>query len=219
MSNVYSIAYIWLWKCFTRGTSGKETACMQISSLDQEDPLEEGTATHSSILVWKIPWMEEPGGLWFIGSQRVGHDWSDLACTWKFCRSRGTRLWILSMQQRCIDGGKLISLLLSDGGKGEVLILLHISLLILFRMKQVLHKYFQILTNILIQINLGQTPSLAYLEGRKWRKTGNKMKRNMEEMRGKGREKEGREHRRGKREGKKKRGQDSTRGKRKGGRG
>lgn len=45
------------------------------------------------------------------------------------------------------------------------------------------------------------------------------MKGNMEEMRGKGREKEGREHRRGKREGKKKRGQDSTRGKRKGGRG
>ena len=34
--------------------------------------------THSSILVWRIPWTEEPGGLLFIGSQRVGHDWSDL---------------------------------------------------------------------------------------------------------------------------------------------
>ena len=37
-------------------------------------PLEEGMATHSSILVWKIPWTEEPGRLGSIGSQRVGHD-------------------------------------------------------------------------------------------------------------------------------------------------
>ena len=36
-------------------------------------------ATHSSILAWRIPWTEEPGGLWPMGSQRVGHDWSDLA--------------------------------------------------------------------------------------------------------------------------------------------
>ena len=41
--------------------------------------LEEGTATHSSILAWRIPWTEEPGGLPSIGSQRIGHDWSDLA--------------------------------------------------------------------------------------------------------------------------------------------
>jgi len=39
-----------------------------------EDPLEKEMATHSSILVWRIPWMEEPGGLQCIGSQRVGHD-------------------------------------------------------------------------------------------------------------------------------------------------
>ena len=39
-----------------------------------EDPLEEGMATHSSILAWGIPWTEEPGGLWSIGSERVGHD-------------------------------------------------------------------------------------------------------------------------------------------------
>ena len=50
-------------------------------SLCQENPLEEGMATHSSILAWRIPWTEEPGGLQFIGSQRVGHDWSDLAHT------------------------------------------------------------------------------------------------------------------------------------------
>ena len=39
-----------------------------------EDPLEEGMATHSSILAWRIPWTEEPGGLQSIGSHRVGHD-------------------------------------------------------------------------------------------------------------------------------------------------
>ena len=38
-----------------------------VRSLGREDPLEEGTATHSSILAWKIPWTEEPGGLQFIG--------------------------------------------------------------------------------------------------------------------------------------------------------
>ena len=43
-------------------------------SLGQEDPLEEGMAIHSSILAWRIPWSEEPGGLQSMGSQRVGHD-------------------------------------------------------------------------------------------------------------------------------------------------
>ena len=38
-------------------------------------------ATHFNILAWRIPWTEEPGGLQFMGSQRVRHDWSDLACT------------------------------------------------------------------------------------------------------------------------------------------
>ena len=46
-----------------------------------EDPLEEGMATHSSVLAWRIPWTEEPGGLQSIGSQRVGHEQSDLAGT------------------------------------------------------------------------------------------------------------------------------------------
>ena len=44
-------------------------------------PLEEGTATHSSILAWRIPWTEEPGGLQSTKSERVGHGWSDLAHT------------------------------------------------------------------------------------------------------------------------------------------
>ena len=42
--------------------------------LGQEDPLEKEMATHSSILAWRIPWTEEPGGLRSIGSQRVGHN-------------------------------------------------------------------------------------------------------------------------------------------------
>ena len=46
----------------------------RVRSLDQDDPLEEGMATHSSILAWRIPWTEEPGGLQSIGSQRVGHN-------------------------------------------------------------------------------------------------------------------------------------------------
>ena len=52
-----------------------------VQSLGQEDPLEEGRATPSSILAWRIPWTEEPGELQSIGSHRVRHDWSDLACT------------------------------------------------------------------------------------------------------------------------------------------
>ena len=45
-----------------------------VQSLDREDPLEKEKATHSSILAWRIPWTEEPGGLQSMGSQRVGHD-------------------------------------------------------------------------------------------------------------------------------------------------
>ena len=44
---------------------------------DWEDPLEEGIATHFSILAWRIPWTEEPGGPQSAGSQRVGHDYSN----------------------------------------------------------------------------------------------------------------------------------------------
>ena len=45
----------------------------QVQSLSQEDPLEEGMATHSSILIWRISWTEETGGLQSMGLQRVGH--------------------------------------------------------------------------------------------------------------------------------------------------
>ena len=47
---------------------------MWVRSLGREDPLEEGMVTLSSTLAWEMPWMEEPGGLQSMGSQRVGHD-------------------------------------------------------------------------------------------------------------------------------------------------
>ena len=60
---------------------GKEPACqcrrhneMRVQYLCREDPLEEGMAIHSSILAWRIPWTEEPGKLWSIGSERVRQD-------------------------------------------------------------------------------------------------------------------------------------------------
>ena len=46
-----------------------------VRPLGQDDPLEEEMATHSNILAWEIPWTEEPGGLQFIGSQRIRHNW------------------------------------------------------------------------------------------------------------------------------------------------
>ena len=59
------------------GSDGKVSACNAGDPgliPGQEDPLEKEMATHSSTLAWKIPWMEEPGGLQSMGSQRVGHD-------------------------------------------------------------------------------------------------------------------------------------------------
>ena len=47
---------------------------MRVQFLGQEDPLEEGVATHSSILAWRIPWTEKPGGLWSTGLQSIRHD-------------------------------------------------------------------------------------------------------------------------------------------------
>ena len=51
----------------------------RVRSLGREDPLEKEMATHFSIVAWRIPWTEEPGGLQYRGSHRVRHDWSDLA--------------------------------------------------------------------------------------------------------------------------------------------
>ena len=68
---------------FPGGSVVKNPPAMQelqetwVRSLVREDPLEEGLATHSRILAWRIPWTEEPGGLQCIGLQRVGHNCSD----------------------------------------------------------------------------------------------------------------------------------------------
>ena len=62
---------------FPGGSAVKNPPAMQetwVPSLGQEDPLEEGTAVHSSILAGKIPWTEEPGRPQSMGSQRVGHN-------------------------------------------------------------------------------------------------------------------------------------------------
>ena len=53
----------------------------QVPSWNQEDPMEEEMATDSSILAWRILWTEEPGGLQFMGSQRVGHKVIDSTTT------------------------------------------------------------------------------------------------------------------------------------------
>ena len=52
----------------------QETEETRVLSLGREDPLEEGVATHSSILAWKTPWTKEPGGLESIRTQTAGHD-------------------------------------------------------------------------------------------------------------------------------------------------
>ena len=56
----------------------QETQETRVQALGPEDPLEKETATHSSILAWKILWVEKPGGLQSMGSQRVRHDCNDL---------------------------------------------------------------------------------------------------------------------------------------------
>ena len=62
----------------------------------QEDPLEKGMATHSSILAWRIPWIEEPGRLQSTGSQRVGHDWVTNTFTFKSYQMLcSLKFWIL----------------------------------------------------------------------------------------------------------------------------
>ena len=67
-------------KIFPSGSGVKNLPATQLPqetkvlSLGEEDSLEEGMATHSRILAWRIPWTEEPDGLQSMGSQRVGHD-------------------------------------------------------------------------------------------------------------------------------------------------
>ena len=72
---IYKVMYFsWGFPC---GSVVKTLPAVQetrVRSLGGEDPLEEGIATYSSLLIWRIPWTEEPGGLQSIGLHRVGHD-------------------------------------------------------------------------------------------------------------------------------------------------
>ena len=58
------------------GGSDNKASAYNAGSLGWEDPLEKEMAPHSSVLAWRIPWMEEPGGLQSMGLQRVGHNWA-----------------------------------------------------------------------------------------------------------------------------------------------
>ena len=77
-----------------------------VRSLGQEDLLEKGMATHSSVLAWRIAWTEESGRLPFIGSQRVWHGWSDciqLYQYWKWLPNSGSSLWFNTLTTYVID--------------------------------------------------------------------------------------------------------------------
>ena len=68
---------------------GKESACSAGdpgSIPGGEDPLEKEMTAHSSILAWKIPWIEEPGGLQSMGLQRIRHDLVTKPCSMTFCQ-------------------------------------------------------------------------------------------------------------------------------------
>ena len=86
LSNLQIKTLLTLWG-FPCGSVVKNPPAMQepqetwVQSLGREDPLEKSMAIQSSILAWRIPWTEEPGGLQSMGSQRVRHNWRNLACT------------------------------------------------------------------------------------------------------------------------------------------
>ena len=100
-------------KCFPGGSDGKESACSigdPGSILGWEEPLEKAMASHSSILVWRIQWPEEPGGLQSMWSQRVGHDWATNTRTWH----------LVGTVSVCVTPGVLISREL-EGSLGHLL--------------------------------------------------------------------------------------------------
>ena len=89
MYYLYEKYYIVLYNWFgvPGGSAVKNPPAMQepqetwVRSLGREDPLKEGMTIHSSNLSWRIPWTEDPGRLWSMRSQRVKHNWNDLAST------------------------------------------------------------------------------------------------------------------------------------------
>ena len=114
--NITSSYYIWVgslfwlrpnivkalfWLCTQLAQMVKRLPTMRetwVWSLGREDPLEKEMATHSSILAWKIPWTEDPGGLQSVGLQRVGHEWvtSPSPLFWLGLRD-GFPLWFIGL--------------------------------------------------------------------------------------------------------------------------
>ena len=89
------------------GASGKkthlpaqETEESRLRSLGRKDPLEDGTATHSSILAWRTPRTEETDQLQSTGSPRVGNNWSDLACM--HCKAQTQVSWNLDAMTKLV---------------------------------------------------------------------------------------------------------------------
>ena len=76
----------------------QETQETWVRILGREDHLEEEMAIHSSILVWRIPWTGEPGGLPSMGSQRIGHNLSNIACTRNSYRFARGKFWLYVKQ-------------------------------------------------------------------------------------------------------------------------
>ena len=76
IKNVFTMYLNYFWASLVAQTVKNLPAMqeIQVQSLGWVDLLEKGMATHSSILAWRIPWAEEPGGLQSMGSERVGHD-------------------------------------------------------------------------------------------------------------------------------------------------
>ena len=93
---------------------------MWVQSLGGEDPLEEGMATHSSILAWRIPRTEEPGRLQPMGSQRVGQDGSTQAHTHWELRSHNPHSTAKNRVQRGDDGGLKQGVLVEMKRHGEI---------------------------------------------------------------------------------------------------
>ena len=74
----FYFTWVWHWASLVAQRLKRLPAMWKtwVQSLSQEDPLEKEMAPHSSTLAWRMPWMEEPGGLQSTGSQRVRHDWA-----------------------------------------------------------------------------------------------------------------------------------------------
>ena len=99
-----------------------------VQSLGREDPLEEEMAIHSSILAGKIPWIEEPGGLQSVRSQKVRYDWSDWACTQSGRGDRALGMDVYSLlyltwvtrRSYCRAQGTLLSVMWQPGQEGSL---------------------------------------------------------------------------------------------------